>query len=204
MRDKVQPRTALIVGAHNMPRCMFCVRGFQHLIPSTGIRIPFTARGQVHRAKLPLAQWILNARLKATLLLLIADFQPEFDQLDAGVEDVILDTGADLEKTLVLLGGAKAHYVLDPRPVIPAAIEDYDLTRGREVLDVTLQVDLGLLPVRWCRQGDDAKDTRTYPLGNSLDRTPFSGRIAALKDDNDPQSLVSHPFLQQAELYLKF
>jgi len=44
MRDEVQPRAALIVGAHNIPRCMFCIRGFQHLIPSSRIRIPFAPR----------------------------------------------------------------------------------------------------------------------------------------------------------------
>jgi hypothetical protein len=53
---------------------MFCIGGFQHLIPSAGICIPFTARGQVDRTKLPLPQRVLDARLKATLLFLVADF----------------------------------------------------------------------------------------------------------------------------------
>jgi hypothetical protein len=57
-----------------------------------------------------LPQWVLNARLKAALLLLVADFQPEFNELDAGIDDVFLDTGADLEKALMLLFGAKAHH----------------------------------------------------------------------------------------------
>jgi len=39
--------------------------------------MPFAARGQIHRAKLPLPQWVLDARFKATLLLLVADLQPE-------------------------------------------------------------------------------------------------------------------------------
>jgi hypothetical protein len=43
MRDEVQPRTALIVGAHYIGRCMFCIRGFQHLIPSSRIGIPFAS-----------------------------------------------------------------------------------------------------------------------------------------------------------------
>jgi len=81
MRDEIQPRAAFIVGPHNMPRCVFCICRFQHLIPRAGIRIPFAARGQIHRAKLPLPQRVLDERLKATLLLLVADFQPEFDEL---------------------------------------------------------------------------------------------------------------------------
>ena len=50
--------------------------------------------------ELPLPQWVPGARLKAKLLLLVADFQPEFDELDAGCDDVFLDTGADLQKAL--------------------------------------------------------------------------------------------------------
>ena len=48
--DEVQPRAALIVGAHDMPWGVFCIGGFQHLAPSAGIHIPFAARGQVHLA----------------------------------------------------------------------------------------------------------------------------------------------------------
>src|SRR5271165_1307202 len=159
---------------------------------------------QIHRAQLPLPQWVLDARLKATLLLLVADFQPEFDELDAGIDDVFLDAGADLEKALVLLFRAKAHHVFDARAVIPTAIEDHDLTRSWKVLHVTLQIDLRLLPVRWCRQGDDAENARTNPLGNGLDRPTFSRRIAPLEDYNDAQPFVPHPFLQFAEFDLKF
>src|SRR5271166_2239364 len=204
MRDEVQTRAALIVAAHNIPRCVFRIRGFEHLIPSERIRIPFAARRQVHRAELPLPQWVLNARLKATLLLLVADFQPEFDELDAGCDNVFLDAGADLKKALVLLFGAKAHHVFDASTVIPTAIEDHDLTRRREVLHVALQIDLRPLAVRWRRQGNDAENSRAHALGNGLDRTPFSRRIAALEDDNDAQPFVLHPFLQLAEFDLKF
>ena len=72
------------------------------------------------------------------------------------------------------------------------------------MLHVALQIDLRLLAVRWRRQGDDAEDARTHALGNGLDRTAFSRRIAALEDDNDAQPLVPHPFLELAEFDLKF
>src|SRR5271165_903334 len=159
---------------------------------------------QIHRAQLPLPQWVLDARLKASLLLLVADFQPEFDELDAGIDDVFLDTGADLEKALVLLIGAKAHHVFNARAVIPTAIEDHNLPRRREVLRVALQIDLCFLAVRWRRQGGDAENARTYALGNGLDRAAFSRRITPLEDDNDAQPFVPHPFLQFTEFDLKF
>jgi hypothetical protein len=58
----------------------------------------------------------------------------------------------------VLLFRAKTHHVFDTCAVLPTAIEDHDLTRRREVLHVTLHIDLRLLAVRWCWQGDDAED----------------------------------------------
>jgi hypothetical protein len=54
-----------------MPGCVFCIRGFQHPVPSAGIRIPFTERGQVHHTKFPLPQWVLNARLMMLFSFLI-------------------------------------------------------------------------------------------------------------------------------------
>jgi len=46
-------------------------------------------------------------------LLLVQILFPESDELDAGIDYVFLDTGADPEKALVLLFRAKAYHVLD-------------------------------------------------------------------------------------------
>ena len=56
--------------------------------------IPFAARGEVHRAELPLAQRILDARLKTALLLLVADLEPKLHQDDAVVDDGMFELGA--------------------------------------------------------------------------------------------------------------
>jgi hypothetical protein len=100
MRDKIQPRAAAIVETYNMPRWVFCILGFQHLIPAQEYAYHLLREWQVHPAKLALRQRVLDACLKATLLLLVADFQPEFDQLDAGIGDVF-SHGSDSEKALV-------------------------------------------------------------------------------------------------------
>jgi len=49
---------------------------------------------EIHWAELPLPQWIIDARQKATLLLLLSDFQPEFEQYGAAVHNVALDLRA--------------------------------------------------------------------------------------------------------------
>ena len=59
-----------------------------------------------------------------------------------GVDHRLLDRGDLLEEPPRLLVGAEAHDPLDAGPVVPAAIEDDDLARGREVRDVPLDVHL--------------------------------------------------------------
>jgi hypothetical protein len=64
--------------------------------------------------------------------------QPVLDEHDA-IEDVSLELGADQEKALMLRLRAEPHDILDARPVVPAAIEDHDFARRREVRDNTLE-----------------------------------------------------------------
>ena len=72
MREAVEPRALLVVGTQDVPRRVLGVRRLEHQIAGTGILEPFAARGQVHRAKFPLAHRILDARLEAAFLLLVA------------------------------------------------------------------------------------------------------------------------------------
>ena len=125
-------------------------------------------------------------------------------KLDATIGDEFLHNRADLQKALILLFRAKAHHIFDTGSVIPTAIENHNLTRSREVLHEALQIVLRLLAVRWCRQRDDAENARAHALCKGLDRTAFSRSIAALKDDNDAQPFMPHPFLQLADFDLKF
>ena len=97
--------------------------------------------------------------------------------------------GAQLEESLVLLLGAKAHHVFDAGAVVPAAIEDHDLARGGKMLHVALQVHLSLLAIRWRGQRDDAKYARAHAFGDGLDCAAFAGPVAALEDDDDAQAL---------------
>ena len=76
-----------------------------------------------------------------------------------------LERGASSQEALRLLLGAEAHHPLDAGAIVPAAVEDHDLARRRQVRHVALDVHLGLLAVGRCRQRDDAEDPRADPLG---------------------------------------
>src|SRR3954462_13414390 len=69
--------------------------------------------------------------------------------------------------------------MFDAGAVVPAAVENHYLAAGREMRDVALQEDLGLLPVRWRWQGDHAEHSWAYFLGKSFDGAALAGGIAA-------------------------
>ena len=98
---------------------------------------------------------------------------------------------------------AEPHHVLDAGAVVPAPIEDDDLASGREMLQVALQVHLGLLPVGGGRQGDDPEHARTETLGDRANRAPFSCPVTSLEHDDDAQALLLDPPLQMAQPHLQ-
>src|SRR5258706_495340 len=85
---------------------------------------------------------------------------------------------AVLEKVLCLVVGAEAHHPLDQRSVVPTAIEDHDLARGRKVRNITLNVNLRFLAVGRSGQRDDPEHARTHTLGYAFDDTALSSGIA--------------------------
>ena len=66
----------------------------EHRVARARVLVPLGARRQVHRAELPLPQRIVDARLEPPLLLLVADLEPELDEDDAAVDDVLLELRA--------------------------------------------------------------------------------------------------------------
>ena len=114
-----------------------------------------------------------------------------------------LELGANLEEVAMLLRRAEAHDVLDAGPVVPAAVEDDDLTRRREVSDIALQIQLTLLAVGRRRQRHYPEHARANPFGDSLDRAALARGVATLEDYDDPQAVVPDPVLQRAKLDLQ-
>src|SRR6266403_5246227 len=203
MRNAVQPCPPLVVRTHDIPGCVLAVSHLQHHVPRSGIVVPALPRLDIHRAQFPLPQRVADARRKSSPLLVHSNFHPQLDQRDAAVDDVSLDLRAKIEKPLVFLLGTKSHDVFDPSAVVPAAVEDHDLARRRELLHVALHEHLRFFAIRWSRKRDDAKDTRAYPLGNGFDGSALTGSIASLEHDDDPQSPGLHPVLQVTKLHLE-
>ena len=70
------------------------VGDLEHRIARPRVLVPLGARRQVHVAQLPLPQRIVDAGLESPLLLLVADLEPELDEDDAAVDDVLLERRA--------------------------------------------------------------------------------------------------------------
>ena len=110
------------------------------------------------------------------------------------------NSGTIFRKPLRLLLGAETHHPLDARAVVPAAVEDHDLARGRQVRQVALRVHLRLLALGRRGQRDHAKHPRAHALGDRLDRAALAGAVAPLEHDADLESLGHHPLLQLDQL----
>ncbi len=98
---------------------------------------------------------------------------------------------------------AEAHHVLHAGPVVPAAIEDHDLSARRQLRDIALHIHLRLLSLGRGRQGDQAEHPRAYPLGDALDDAALPGRIATFEDNDDLRAGLLHPLLQLHQLNLQ-
>ena len=57
---------------------------------------------------------------KAAFLLVLADLEPNLDQLNAAIDNVLLNLGTKLQKPPVLLRRAETHDVLNTGAVVPA------------------------------------------------------------------------------------
>src|SRR4029078_3337795 len=92
------------------------------------------------------------------LLLLVVDREPVLDEMDAGADQHFLEQRAGAQELAVLLLGAEAHDPLESGAVVPAAIEQHDLTLRRQLRHIALEVPLAALALRRGAERDDAAD----------------------------------------------
>ncbi len=109
-------------------------------------------------------------------------------------------SGTILQEPPHLLFVAEPHHALDAGAVVPAAIEDDDFARGREVPHVALDVHLALLALGRRGQRDDPEHARTHALGDGLDRATFSRAVATFEHDADLEALCDDPLLELHQL----
>ena len=113
------------------------------------------------------------------------------------------NSGQSTRKRSVLRLGAEAHHIFDAGPIVPAAVEDHDFARGREMGDVALQVELRLLAIGGSGEGDDAKNARTDLFSECFYGPALAGGVASLEHDDDAQALLLDPILKRAEAELQ-
>src|SRR5450755_141941 len=202
MVDAIDSGASLVVGVHDPPRRVLQVGVLEHLVLCLGIVEPTLARFQVHRTQLPALDRTVVARLEAVLLSLVADRKPVLDQDDAGPNQHALELRHGAQKLPILLFAAKPHDVLDPRAVVPAAIEQYDLAGRGQVRDVALKVPLSLFALGRRRERCHAAQARTDRLGDAFDRAALTRCVAALEQRHDAQTLLLDPRRELDELRL--
>ncbi len=201
--DDVEAHPFLVLGVGHEPGGPGGVGGDEHGIPRPGVVIPAIEGLDVHGGELPDLAAIVDAITQPPLLLLWGHLQPVLQQNDARVHQGFFHHWGASQEFVARLLAAKTHDALHPGPVVPAAIEDDDLPRRRQMGDVALEVELALLPLRGGGQCDDPKDPGADPLGDRLDGAPLAGPVAPLEDDADLEPLVHHPLLQPDQLHVQ-
>src|SRR5438270_12670496 len=98
--NDVQPRSLLVVGRDDEPRAPLAVRCREHRVPRSRVLEPLGSRREIGPAQLPLPHRILDARLKAAGLLVVADLEPVLEEHDPALEEHALEPGDDLEEAI--------------------------------------------------------------------------------------------------------
>ena len=146
------------------------------------------------------------AFLEATALLLAADREPEFDEVDPTVHQLALKQRSLADELLVFLLAAKTHDPLDPGAVIPGAVKHDDFARGGKVLHVALKIPLAALGVGRFFQCHQASTARVQVFHEAFDGAALAGRVTSFKQDDDALPGFLGPVLQleQFDLQLVF
>src|SRR5690606_18234920 len=140
---------------------------------------------------------------EALLLVHLVDRQPVLVEQDAVVDQQLLEHRRLFQEQLVLVGGTEAHHLLDAGAVVPAAVEQHQLARRRQVRGIALEVPLRHFALARLRQCDDAHLARVQPLGDGVDHATLAGGVAALEQDHHPLAGVRQPVREVVQLELE-
>ncbi len=124
-------RAALfVIGVHDVPGHLLDVGVGEHFVLGLGVIDPAAAGFDVHGAELPALGDVLKASLKAAFLFLVADREPILDEVDSGAHQHPFELGTTLQEFDVFGFRAEAHDALHAGAVVPAAVEEHDLSGG--------------------------------------------------------------------------
>jgi hypothetical protein len=154
MPDAVKPGTFLVIGIDNMPGSLFKVGMLEHQILGPRIVHPTLARLNIHWAKFPTLDWILDTLLETPLLLLVVHRKPILDEIDARSHQLLLEHWTGAKELLIFVLVAELHHALDSGAIVPTPIEQDDFASGRKFGDVALEIPLASLTTRRRAQRD--------------------------------------------------
>ncbi len=137
------------------------------------------------------------------MLLFIRNGEPVLNQNDAGAHQHFFKLRNGSKELLVLVIGAKAHHLFNPRPVVPAAIKQNNLATGWKVTDVALEIPLGALTLARGRKRCHTSYPWVEPLGDALNGATLTRRVATFEEHNKLQLILNHPVLQLHQLTLQ-
>src|SRR5262249_26776777 len=151
---------------------------------------------QIHLGEFPDLSAVVDAGLEAPLLFLRADLKPILEQDNTGVDHGLLDVRGNGEKAFGFIFGAKNHNAVDSGDIVPAAVEDHDLSAGRQMGQIALNVHLGFFAIGWGGEGDHPEYPWTDPLRDRLDDAPPSPPISPFTNTAHLLPPLPHPFPQ--------
>src|SRR6516162_7292361 len=150
----------------------------------------------VHRAKLPAFYWITHAVFETFLLLLVIHWKPILYEDYAGANQHFFEEGARSQELLIFLPCAEDHDALNTSAVVPAPVEQNDLTSRGQFRHISLEIPQPVLPLGRSGEGDDTADAGVQRICNALDDATLARCIPPLKDDAHLETVVPHIFLQ--------
>src|SRR5580658_2953583 len=136
------------------------------------------------------------------MLLLVGNREPVLDEDDPGADEHFFKIGNRVEEFLELFCCAKTHYGLDSSSVVPAAIEQHDLSSGWKMGYVSLEIPLRSFALVGRRKRRDPAYAWVETLRDPLDRSPLPRRITPFEDHDDLEFFMNDPVLKLHELPL--
>ncbi len=145
MLHAVQPGAFLVVRFHHRPGSVGGVGVEEHRFFRLGVIVPLVEGSEVDGRELPLLQWVGLAGVKAAALFLSGDGEPALEEPNAIAHQHAFEARALAHEFQMLVRGAETHDPLHVRAVVSGAVEQHDFTGGGQVLDIALEIPLGLL-----------------------------------------------------------
>ena len=179
------------------------MRPLHRVADGQGIVVPPRQPVHVDAAQLPLFQGVLLSVQEAAQLFGAAHVQPQLDQDDPVIDQGLLEARQLAEEGGALRIAGKAEDPFHHAAIVPAAVEQRDLSGGGQPVDIALEIPLPGLAFVGLGQGHDAGRTRVQVLAHAFDGAALAGGVAALEDHDQASARVDHVMHHPHQLQLQ-